>query len=144
MNLLFSLKRLQAMANFTSCIRSNQFKVKDRESFALWIENDLEGELSIDFVAGENKHDQVVIYGYSDIPNFDADGKEINFLETLASHLQDKEVAIIFMIGSEKLRYLVGLAWAVYHTGETLEINLDEIYSKAADNFIGSNIREAW
>lgn len=130
------------MANYTPSLRSNAFRVKDRETFARWIEEGLETEIEIDFI--QDEPDQVVIYGYSDVPSFDVNGEEIDFYQVLASHMPANEMAIIFAIGNEKLRYLVGFATAIHSSGETVEVSLHDIYREAQEAFIGCDIREAW
>lgn len=130
------------MANYSPALRSNYFRVKDREAFASWIEDDLESEIELDFITDEP--DQVVLYGYSSVPSYDNEGEEIDFLTQLAEHLKPDEVALIFGIGSEKLRYLVGFAYAVHSDGEVIEVNLNQIYREAAENFPDSTINEAW
>jgi len=130
------------MANYSPALRSNPFRVKDRDAFAAWLEDGVEGDLDVDFIRDEP--DQVVIYGYSDVPNTDSDGEEIDFTAMLAKHLAEDEVALIFCIGNEALRYLVGFAYAVHSTGDVIEVNLNLIYREAAENFPGSTIAEAW
>ncbi len=44
--------------------------------------------------------------------------------EALAGHLADGEVAVLFEIGHEKLRYLIGTA--VHASGKRVDINLSE------------------
>lgn len=130
------------MANYSPALRSNPFRVKDREAFAAWIEGDLEAELDMDFITDEP--DQLVLYGYSDLPSYDEAGEEIDFLQTLATHLKEGEVALIFGVGSEKLRYLVGFAFAIHSNGDVIEVNLNQIYREAAETFPDSIITEAW
>lgn len=130
------------MADFNGHLRSNSFLVKDQKIFEKWIGDISYGEIET-FAYEEDG--TVGFCGYCAVPSYDPETDEdINFLEILATHLQDEEVAIVFEVGSEKLRYLVGLAWAVDHTGEILEVNLNEIYREASENFIGNNIRKAW
>ncbi|KPN62877.1 hypothetical protein AKJ29_01665 [Aliiroseovarius crassostreae] len=130
------------MANYSPVLRSNPFRVKDREAFAAWLEDGIEGELDVDFIRDEP--DQLVMYGYSDVPSHDQNGEEIDFFAVLASHLKPDDVALVFGIGSEKLRYLVGFAYAVHSSGDVIEVNLNQIYREAAENFPGCTITEAW
>lgn len=67
-----------------------------------------------------------------------------NFYSSLRSnHFSVKDVAVIFGIGSEKLRYLVGFAYAVHSNGETVEVNLNEIYREAQEAFPNTTINAA-
>jgi hypothetical protein len=54
------------------------------------------------------------------------DYEELDFPAELAKHLLDGEVAIVQECGAEKLRYIVGSAFAVNATGEVVSINLRE------------------
>jgi hypothetical protein len=119
------------MANYYATTRSNYFEVKNEEEFKSWcnrynlqpISNNVR---QMGFLGdGEN--------GIAwDLYNAETDEYEsINFLEELATHLANGQVAVIQEIGNEKMRYLVGQAWAVNNAGETVHINLDEIYKYA-------------
>ena len=130
------------MANYDPSLRSNSFRVKDREAFAKWIEEGTESELMIDF--DTSGPDRVVVYGATDVPSHDNEGEEVNFFEVLATHLVEDDVAIFFTIGAEKLRYLVGMAFAIHACGDVIEVTLDSIYKEAAENFPDSTIRQAW
>ncbi len=130
------------MANYNASLRSNYFHVKDTAAFEEWLTNVSNDEItmSTDITDGS-----VGFLGYCSIPHCDDDGEDIDFWGDLAAHLVTDDVAIVFEIGSEKLRYLVGRATAVCHTGETTEIDLKDIYRQAQDEFLGCNpIQEAW
>lgn len=130
------------MADYHASIRSNYFHVKDATLFAAWIADQGYGEIT-SFT--DNTDGTMGFLGYCSVPTHDDEGEEIDFWGELSTHLVEGEVAIIFEIGSEKLRYLVGRAMAVCHTGETTEIDLTEIYRQAQDEFMGCNpIQEAW
>jgi hypothetical protein len=55
--------------------------------------------------------------------------------DALAGHLADGEIAVLFEIGNEKLRYLIGTATAVHASGKRVDISLSEIYTRARDAF---------
>lgn len=130
------------MADYHASIRSNYFHVKATDEFEAWLSDLAYGEITAFSDATDGT---VGFLGYCSVPSYDDDGEEIDFFGQLASHLSPGEIAIIFEIGSEKLRYLVGRATAVSHTGETTEIDLNDIYAQAQDEFLGSNpIQEAW
>ena len=130
------------MANYEAVMRSNPFRVRDREAFALWIEETVGNELQIDFVT--NSPDKVVILGNTDLPTDDQEGEEIDFAGTLASHLKPNSIAVIFGAGHEKLRYLCGWAVAIHPNGEVVEINLTDIYKEAQEAFPDDEIQEAF
>ena len=52
-----------------------------------------------------------------------------DFTKELATHLKDSEVAVMFEVGAEKLRYVTGFAMALNSKGETRFLNLDGIYT---------------
>ena len=54
---------------------------------------------------------------------------ELNFLDVVHTMLLPGEVFVWMEIGSEKIRYLTGMAIAIDHTGQVLKrINLDDIH----------------
>jgi hypothetical protein len=69
---------------------------------------------------------------------------ELDLAKELAAHLDPRDVAILFEIGCEKLRYLVGRATAIHTDGSTVHVSLNDIYQEAVREF-GSdfNITEA-
>lgn len=130
------------MADYHASIRSNYFRVKDTTRFEAWIADHAYGEIT---TFTDDKDGTVGFLGYCSVPTHDDEGEEIDFWGELAAHLNEGEIAIVFEIGSEKLRYLVGRATAVCHTGATTDIDLNNIYRHAQDEFLGCNpIQEAW
>lgn len=130
------------MADYNAALRSNPFRVKDKEAFANWVEETIGGALEIDFV--RDSPDEVVILGYSDLPTSDYEGEEIDFAASLAAHLKPGSVAVIFGSGHEKLRFIGGWAIAIHPTGETVETNLNDIYRDAQEAFSDDEIQEAF
>ena len=65
----------------------------------------------------------------------DNDEPADDLCESLAQHLKEGEVAILFELGHEKLRYLVGAATAVHSSGRRIDLTLAEIYTRARDAF---------
>jgi len=61
-------------------------------------------------------------------------------IQDLAACLAPDEVAIGMEIGFEKLRYLVGDAWAVNAAGEKRSLSLDAIMDLAGE--LGANVTE--
>ncbi len=56
----------------------------------------------------------------------------MDLIGILAEHLMPDYVAVIIEIGYEKMRYLVGEAYAVNSQGATAVLNLNEIFQRAA------------
>jgi hypothetical protein len=121
------------MANYYATFRTNYFKVKDLELFKTWV-NSLSSEDNIEIFENDEDGSMVGFGAYSGIPTsrtIDDDDVEINFTKELSKHLADGEVAIIMEAGSEKLRYVIGLAIAVTSEGKTKAIDLCDIYTWA-------------
>ena len=62
-------------------------------------------------------------------------GQTLDEDERLAKHLAEGEVLVIYEIGREKMRYLVGFALAINWDGRSCHVTLDEVYSRAEANF---------
>jgi len=125
------------MANYCATTRSNYFRVKDAAAFEAWCnERNLKfwtkmiDEL-VDFYAVSA--DTGDCAGW---PSYDCDtDDEFNIADELAPHLDPRDVAILFEIGSEKLRYLTGYATAVHADGRTVCVNIQDIYELARNTF---------
>jgi hypothetical protein len=127
------------MANYYASTRSNYFRVKNATAFEAWCR-----KRSLDFWT---KHYDGVGDRYAvsagtgnsaGWPHYDPelDG-DFELTAELATHLDPGDIAVLIEIGSEKLRYLTGIATAVHHSGRTLSVGLDEIYDRAIDAFDG-------
>jgi hypothetical protein len=68
---------------------------------------------------------------------------EIDFTAELAEHLHESDCAVLMEVGSEKLRYLVGVAIAVHPDGRLHSISIADIYEAARNAFPGMNVTEA-
>ena len=123
------------MAEWYGTCRSNYFQVKNEEEFLSWI-----AEYEVEVISKND--DEITRYGflsrdeYGDIPRNtirleDGDFEGISILDEISTHLAEGETAIIMEVGSEKFRYLTGLAIAIHHTGDCVEISLDRIYDCA-------------
>jgi hypothetical protein len=110
--------------------------VKDKEAFqallrrfgsAVEMIEDDKDKGRVGFLAGDGLPSERVVT--------DADGMEeyveVDFVDELAVHLADHEVAIMMETGYEKMRYLVGYAIAVNNKKERREIGLAQIYELA-------------
>lgn len=145
------------MANYYGVGRTNYFRVKDLDAFIeelkpirglnLQVREDLRVK---DDPCPETGKPWVMLMddnpdGGGWCPYYDQDGDEadydVDLEEVIANHLIDGDVAIIMETGHEKYRYLIGWASAVNSKGESVRINLDDIY-KAAET-LGSIITRA-
>ena len=131
------------MANYESAARSNRFRVKDEQQFQAWVRQfgNIQAEPEGDGVyvlletdgAGWPFHRELE----EPLTRRTADGhevtdwdEEIDFPVELSEHLADGEVAVLEEAGHEKLRYVAAHAVAVNHEGETLHVDLNDIYEK--------------
>jgi diaminopimelate decarboxylase len=135
------------MANYYASARTNYFAVTDLEAFKA----DIESKTSSVQVVSQEK-DGLTLVGLlgsdDDGGGFpfeyqDEDGEyvELDWAEIFKAHLEDGWVAIIMESGAEKLRYIAGYAVAYNSKGETVSLNLDDIYDKAKS--LGTNITTA-
>lgn len=127
------------MANWYGSARSNYFRVKDEAAFraladrlqlGIWEEDGTIGKLFAIYPANEND-------GWpSSIRNEAAnDWDETDVVDELAPHLADGQVAVLQCVGAEKLLYLTGQSIAFNSTGETVTVDINDIYAKAAEHF---------
>jgi len=124
------------MANWYCTSRSNYFRVKDKDIFLKWA-----GGRGLGVFKNEESADMFAIYGGESAddgswPSYDVEGNtEIDLVAELAQHLPKGQVAVLMEIGAEKLRYLTGVAIAVNHKGQVVELTLGDIYRKASRAF---------
>ena len=135
------------MANYYASARTNYFAVTDLEAFKA----DIESKTSSVQVVSQEKDGLTLVglLGSDDdgggfpFEYHDEDGEyvELDWAEVFKAHLEDGWVAIIMESGAEKLRYIAGYAVAYNSKGETVSLNLDDIYDKAKS--LGTNITTA-
>lgn len=125
------------MANYYQHARSNYFRVKNpeefRESCERWEVEVAEKNGRFAFYTEEDCPWYIHIrYGW-DCPATVDGGPE--FLAELTDQLADGEVAILMAIGWEAVRFLNGSAVALSPGREPLVVDLDDIYSLAAERW---------
>jgi hypothetical protein len=122
------------MANYYATTRSNYFRVKDATAFEAWCRR-----RQLEFWTQEVKGMgtcHAISGNETGWPYYDAEkDDEINLPAEIASHLNPNDAAILFEIGNEKLRYIVGRATAIHPDGTIVCINLDDIYEEAEEVF---------
>lgn len=135
------------MANYCATTRSNYFRVKDEAAFLAWCKDrHLEH--------WTQQLDDGLYYAISadtgdccgwPTTDFNCEhDDEIDIGHELADHLDQRDIAIILEVGSEKLRYLTGFANAIHPDGRMVTLTLADIYAKAAEAFgPGVTITEA-
>ena len=124
------------MANYYASCRTNYFKVNDADEF----KRAMDAIPGLDVCdEGDNKFcllgDDPDGAGW---PSFiydedEGDDIEVDLYGEVSKHLADGEVAIFMEVGAEKLRYVVGYAFAINNKGEYRSISLENIYTLAKD-----------
>lgn len=120
------------MATYTSIGRTNYWRPRDvsrleelLEGSGIQVEQDADGRVVLLDTEGT---DWML---YSD--DEDYDGTWIP--DVIAEHLAPGEIVIFQTIGHEKLRFLNGQAAAVSHTGQQVNLSIEDIYRQAAEAF---------
>ena len=127
------------MANYYGKGRTNRFRVKDYAAFE-------EAAKPFGTVLPWTDGTVVVQAGNDegDFTHYDEDTDTESALgDILCDHLAEGEVAVMMSVGSQKLCYLAGWATAYHSSGETVEVNLNEIYAQAQEAFPDATITEA-
>jgi hypothetical protein len=129
------------MANYYATARSNYFRVKDGTVFEAWCRTlDLEFWTKHYEDVGDCYAISADTGGSGAWPDYDSEhDREFDLTAELAKHLDPRDIAVLMEVGSEKLRYLIGVAIAVHHSGRAIRIDLDEIYDRAIGAF-GANL----
>lgn len=124
------------MANYYGKSRTNYFKVKDVEAFTQEVK-----KFPVEVITKEQ--DGETLYGFLDADSDGSgyiteywdeeqgDGVAIDLEDFFKRHLEDGSVAILIHTGSEKHRFLSGDAVAYNNKGESIAVNLADIYTLA-------------
>lgn len=125
------------MANYYEKARTNYFRVKNPDSF-----NEFVSRFNSIEVVPHSPDDGSIAILFDEeagVPSsyYDNDGNdvEIDFIEELATYLTDDSILVVVGVGSEKYCYLSGFATAMNNKGESVNINLGEIYDLAEKKF---------
>ncbi len=141
------------MADYISTGRSNYFRVKDIDAFKalcrLWSVDFIDkkpvcGCKPEDILVGLLANSGFSLYRSADDPENEDNMLEYDFdafLQELAAHLMEEEVAVMMESGYEGMRYVSGFAIAVNSKGEKESIYIEDIYEKAV--WLGKNITKA-
>ena len=127
------------MANFHKMTRTNYFRVKDPDAFKAWA-GKRHMQTWNETIWNKNKCEEpdptvFVMQSTSQDGWYDAyDDAGVDIFGELATHLADKQVAILMEIGWLK-EYVKGWAIAVHANGKFVEVVLDDIYDVAKKEF---------
>lgn len=115
------------MANWYGMSRSNYFRVKDEAAFRTEMEKyDVEVIADKDGLFGLLGDDEG--YWPSCVTETEED---FDFIDKVAPHLADGEIAVFVTVGHEKSRYGTGYAVAFNNKGEAEDLDLSLIYAFA-------------
>lgn len=122
------------MADWYGASRSNYFRDKDKDAFLKFVD-----ATGVKVFTDDQDLYAVAAEGGcwpDSIEKLYEDGTEdyedIDFVDELAPHLADGEVAVLMTAGAENLRYVTGYAVAVKNDGSRISVDIDDIYGLAS------------
>lgn len=108
------------MANYCCVYRTNYFKVKDNEKFKEFMTHVYAEDLEVFHKKDENGNELYGFGGYGGISGYFNNENEYedsdeawdnaydNFIDGLAKQVAEDDAVLLFEVGNEKLRYIVG------------------------------------
>ena len=127
------------MAIWYGTARSNYVKIKDEEGLLASIE-----PWSLNYWRNS---DGMYAFGGDDdsgcFPSYNMDDEEFDPKVNICPFMEDGQVLIFMEVGAEKMRYVTGWASAWHSNGESVYINLLDIYDKAAEAWPDATITQA-
>ena len=127
------------MADWYGTARSNYVKIKDMDGLKAAIE-----PFPISISKGDDENEGKVCFLSDDGDSggwpghaYDEDDNEIEFdpAVQICPFMEDDQVLVMMESGAEKLRYITGNAMAFNAKGDSVRVNLNDIYKKAAETF---------
>ena len=122
------------MADYIADCRSNYVRAKNPKRF-----KELLMEYDVQIIEDDEERIGFISNADFGIPHFVNDEGDYTHTldedERVPKHLAEGEVLVIYEIGREKMRFLVGYAVAINWDGRACHVSLDEIYSRAQANF---------
>lgn len=125
------------MANWYGIARTNYVKIKDVDALMNFIDGlPLEVErhpVEESFVCFTPADSDTGDFDH----NFCDDDGNDEFWDwpQIAEHLVEGQVLVVMTVGHDKARYLTGYASAISWDGRVVSVNIDDIYTKAVDEF---------
>ncbi len=126
------------MSNYYETARTNYFRVKDEPAFRAWV-----AKWNLECV---KKEEGFAVFP----PRYDDGGfnlydeeqdDTLDIADEIAAHLADGSVAVVMGAGHEKSRYVAGWSVAINSKGESVRVNLDDIYELAQAKLGGNPTR---
>jgi len=134
------------MSEYRCSVRSNYVRVKDEQAFKDFIE----GFEECDMVRAKDGRVGFVCYSwdtpvrYNDEDDLSDPVLLVDSEEEIGRHLCEGEVFVIEEVGSEKMRFLVGITYAYNHKGERLFVNMaDALREKVAAQWGALDLTDA-
>lgn len=133
------------MANYYATERTNYFLVNNEEGFLEDVQTFL-GNYEILRKEKDGKTYFAILGDYDNgqgLPDYyehEGDTFELEWADFFKAHLAEGSVAIIMHAGNEKMRYVMGYAYAYNWKGEVKTIDLRDIYELAKE--LGNDITE--
>lgn len=129
------------MANWYGMGRTNYFRVKDAGKFKNFVDQ-FDGAVLIEkdgcygfynnTELGEQPSRWTALDQYGD---FTDESDEIFILDEIHKHLAEDDVVIYQESGSVRARYVTGMSLAINSKGESIRIDIDDIFKVAEDKF---------
>ncbi len=128
------------MANYYASARTNYFNVKDGDAF-VEVFNNIDGvEVIREHSSDDSGKYGLLSTGEAGFPSWiydeesGGDETEIDIMQMVSEHLIDAdEIAIFMEAGAEKLRYIIGSAFAINGEGDGRFLDLNGIYDLAKE-----------
>jgi hypothetical protein len=130
------------MADWYGTARSNYFRVKDEAAFRKEAES-----LGLEVMTSSSDSGLLMVTPNAlddkggwptwspDESDAGVDPLEVDIVGSLSKHLVKGEIVVLMECGAEKLRYLTGHATAFNSNGQRVDLDLGDIYRKAAKGF---------
>ena len=121
------------MATYMEMARSNYFKVKDKDAFRAFLDH----FSTVDMI--EDDQGRVGFLAHDGLPidlivdEETGEDDHIDFVGELSGHLVDGEVAVIQVIGWEKMRYLNAYATAINSKQNQVNVDISDIFPLAKE-----------
>ena len=120
------------MANYYGKARTNYVALKDPEACKAKLK-EYKGYILIE---QDGKYGFLFEEGNTSLfKKTDDEWTEIEFEDFLAPFMEDGEVCVVQGCGSEKMRYLIGFAYAFNNKGKMVSVSIDDIYRLAEKKF---------
>ncbi|HEX2842166.1 hypothetical protein [Hyphomicrobium sp.] len=123
--------------NYVLLARSNYFRVRDPKRFERWC-----SYFGIEYWTGKEIPDSEDLAYAIAADNGEGwpsshpeTGHEFNFDEELAKHLDPRDIALLYQVGNEGLRYISGHASAIHADGRAVHVGLHTIQDLARKEF---------